>query len=113
MLSVIIGTVSLVLIVTTGVIFYYRDEHLKKDTQTKMQGLVDQINDSHYYEYKFDKKQDQNVKNIDQNVTQVYDSVVKLQNNVKFIEQNTLLKEDTKKQFNTDKANIGTLKHSP
>jgi hypothetical protein len=110
MLSVIIGTVSLVLIVTTGVIFYYRDEHLKKDTQTKMQGLVDQINDSHYYEYKFDKKQDQNVKNIDQNVTQVYDSVVKLQNNVKFIEQNTLLKDDTKKQFNTDKANIGTLK---
>ena len=108
-LSVIIGTVSLVLIVTTGVIFFYRDEQLKRDTQIKMQGLVDQINDSHYYEYKFDKKQDQNVKNIDQNVTQVYDSVVKLQNNVKFIEQNALLKDDTKKQFNTDKSMVGTL----
>jgi len=110
MLSVIIGTVSIILIVTTGVVLYYKDEQIKKDTQSKMQGLVDQINDSQYYEYKFDKKQDQNIKNLDQNITQVYDSVVKLQNNVKYVQENTLLKEDTKKNLNTDKSTIGTLK---
>jgi hypothetical protein len=109
MLSVIVSTITIIVVVTIGSLLYYQDGQTKKDNQTKMQGLVDQINDSHYNEYKFDKKQDQNIKNIDQNVTQVHDNIVKLQNNVKFIEKNALLKDDTKKAFSSDKADIVKL----
>lgn len=110
MITAAISIVSVFVVVTTAFVLYYQNEQLKKDTSTKMQGIVDQINDSQYYEYKFDKKQEQNIKNLDENVTNVHTDLVKLQNNVKFLEKNTPLKEDLQKKIQTDLLDVNTMK---
>jgi hypothetical protein len=109
MLLASVGIITIIVIIILGSIIYYRYDNNIKDTNSKMQALVDQINDSQYYEYKFDKKQDQNIKNIDQNVTEVHTNLLKLQNNVKYVEKNALLKDDIAKKFNSDKADIKKL----
>jgi hypothetical protein len=110
MLSIILSSVSVILVVTTALVLHHQNTRIKTDTRDRMQGLVDQINDAQYYEYKFDKKQDQNIKNIDKNVTNVHQNIVKLQNNVKFLEKNAVSNEMLKKQLQTDVANVNDVK---
>lgn len=101
MLTFFLSALSIILVVTTAFVFHYRQEKIQSDTQSKLQGLVDQINDAQHYEYKFDINQDQNIKNLDTNVTNMYTSVDKLQNNVAYLQRNAALKSEMGESVST------------
>lgn len=109
MLTVIVSSISIVLVITSAIVLYRQNEKLKIDTRDKMQGLVDQINDAQYYEYKFDQKQDQNIKNVDANVSSVHQNLIKLQNNVKFLEKNASIADNLKKKFDTKELDASQI----
>jgi hypothetical protein len=96
MIGVIIGTsiFLLILIISIGIFLYYKNEQTKNDIQDKLQGLVNQINKTNFYGYKFDKNQNQILQNTDLNVNELYNIILQLQNNVNYIEENAVLKDD-------------------
>ncbi len=102
MLTLALSIFSLLVVVTTAFVVYYKNEQLKKETNDRLQNVVNQINDSQYYEYSFDKKQEQNIKNLDANIELVHKNLVDLQNNVKFLEKNSANKEELRKNVQTD-----------
>lgn len=114
MLPIFLSILSIIIIIILIIFFiliilYYQNKNNKKTIFGNLQELVDKINNSQYYEYKFDINQDQNIKNIDQNLTEVNNNLIKLQNNVNFIEQNSILKNDIKSELNTNRANINNI----
>lgn len=110
MWTLAISLVSVMVVITTAFVLYYQNDKLKKETNTKLQNVVNQINDSQYYEYSFDKKQEQNIKNLDSNITTVNKSLVDLQNNVKFLEKNAVNKLDMSKNVQTELLDSKYLK---
>lgn len=98
------------MVVTAAFVFHYRHEKIKQYTQQKLQGVVDQINDAQYYEYKFDKKQEINIKNLDQNVNNMYSSVNNLQNNIKHLKDNAVFETDITEKIESKNVNTEKLK---
>ena len=98
---------ALCIIVIIGVIIGFWWKNDKKDDiyNRDMSDIVNQINDSQYYAYTFDKKQEENVKNLENNII-VVDNKVKntmtsfdklskdYERDVDQIKQNYLLKSD-------------------
>jgi hypothetical protein len=70
-ISGLLSGLSLTVIVVVSVVLFINADKLKKETENTMKDVVDQINDSQYYAYKFDKKQEQNIMNLDNNIQNV------------------------------------------
>lgn len=84
--SLAIAFISLFLVVCIAIMLYIQQYKIKEDWNDKLVSLVNQINESQMYEFKFDKLQDQNIKNMDMNYTAMYDAIVNLQNNVRHLQ---------------------------
>lgn len=110
MLTLLISIFSLLVVTTTAFILYYKNEELKNDAFAKIQNVINQVNDSQYYEYNFDKKQEQNIKNLDANIETVNNSLVNLQNNVKFLQNNSVNKTDLADKVQTTLVDTRYLK---
>lgn len=112
MWGAILGSLSLLLVLVSTVVLYMQQQNIRDDVKRKMSEVVNQINDSQYYEYNFDKQQDDNLKNVDQNVTSLYEAVVDAQKNVKHLEKTalrseTLSGEISPKAISTSKLSLG------
>ena len=88
-----ISGISLLAIIIVSIILFMGADRLKNDTQYTMRDIVDQVNDAQYYAYKFDKKQDANIKNLEANIIN--------------INANMVSKEEIKKNIKTDKLCVG------
>ena len=87
--SVVLCFIGLIVILGLSVILYYKQVKSTKEMNKKLNSLVDQINKSNLYEYKFDTEQNGNIKNNDQNITNL--------NNVFYKSQNLLISNELKK----------------
>jgi hypothetical protein len=110
MWGLIISLIALTIVLTATVALYFQHDKIKTDVNQKLNSVVDQINDSQYYEYKFDKLQDENIKNVDDNMTSIYDNVLNLQNNVKFLQNTALTRTDFEKRVQTDNLITNSIK---
>lgn len=111
MWGLIVASVSMVVVLMTSITLYMQQEKLKTDVNTKLNSVVDQINDSQLYEYNFDKQQEGNIKNVDHNISTLYDAVVEAQKNVEFLKNTTVTRDQLNKAFQSDqiKTNVLTL----
>ncbi len=100
--ALLISIFSLMVVSTTAFILYYKTDEIRIDTFNKIQNIINQVNDSQYYGYSFDKKQEQNIKNLDANIENVHKSLLELQNNVKFLERNAVNKNDQATKVSTN-----------
>lgn len=67
-ISAVVSGLSLTVIVVVSVVLYINAEKAQKSLDGTVKEVVDQINDSQYYAYRFDKKQEENIKNTDNNI---------------------------------------------
>lgn len=109
MLSIIISSLAFIFVTTSAIVFYFQAEKVRNEARDNMQSMVDQINDAQFYEYKFDKKQEENIKNLDKNINNVNDNVVKLQNNVRFLEKDTVRRNDIAKEVKTQSVTAQSI----
>lgn len=94
---IIIAIVIIIILIIFTMILQHKNRIY---TSSKLQNLIDQINNAKLYEYKYDEKQDENIQNIDKNTTEVHDKLLQLQNNINYIEQNTILRKNSTSQEN-------------
>lgn len=102
MYGIIIGLIALVLVLSTSIALYFQQDKLRIDMNARLTSIVDQVNDSQFYEYKFDKQQDQNIQNNDKNLTNLYNAINDAQKNVKFMELTSISKEEVDKSLKTN-----------
>lgn len=105
----VISIISIIIVIITGVFLFLHLYKIRTENNERIQSVVDQINDAQYYGYKYDKKQNENIKNIDDNVLSVYQSHEKLQNNVRYLDEHGVKKEDIRKQLDTQLANVDQI----
>lgn len=110
MWGLIISLIAIIIVLTATIALYFQQEQIKTDVNQKLNSVVDQINDSQYYEYNFDKLQDENIKNVDDNMTNIYDNVLNLQNNVKFLQNTALTRKDFEQRVQTDTLTANNIK---
>lgn len=67
--SGIISFLCLVVIIIVSVLIVLQSNKLKHDVKRTFADVINQINDSQYYAYTFDKNQEQNLKNVDLNLS--------------------------------------------
>jgi hypothetical protein len=98
--------------VTITIVLLYQNANLKDNLNANLQSVVDQVNDSTMYAYKFDKNQDANIKNLDNNLKIVQDNLLNVSHNVKLMQSqvaNTVNNSDVflTKNLKTNKINLG------
>ncbi len=101
-----------VLCIITGICYlvYKHITKIKTSNEDVWKQVVDKINNSNLYTYQFDKKQEENIQNIEVNVHNVHNNYAELKNNVMAIKSDYLSKEEYKKGLITDKAEVNNLK---
>lgn len=94
MIVLILSIIALVTIMLVAAYFYNENKKMKRETSAKFRELVDKINNANLYEYQFDKKQQETMKNLDHNIQVTNNLVRKLQTNVDYLEQTRTCIED-------------------
>ena len=87
LIPIILSIISIVLIIGTSYYFYSETKELKNETSARFRELVEKINNANLYEYKFDKKQQESMKNLDDNIIITNELVRKMQNNLNYLER--------------------------
>jgi hypothetical protein len=87
----LISGLSLVVMAVVTVVLFNNAEKIKGETRTIMKDVVDQINDSQYYAYQYDKKQEKNIMNLEDKTNKM---------NAIMEEKDKILKEDISKLQN-------------
>lgn len=95
-ITAIVAGLSLTIIAVVSIVLYLNTTTNQKDMDTKMKSVVDQINDSQYYAYKFDQTQQGSLTKVDKRIQDVNDRVTST---------NTLIQRN-KKQTDTSLSNI-------
>lgn len=93
--AIVVG-LSLMVIVVVSIVMYTNTTTTQKDLDQKMKSVVDQINNSQHYAYKFDQGQQGSIAKVDKKVQDVNDRVT---------EANTLIQRN-KKQTDSAISNI-------
>lgn len=106
----IIGLISLVVVISTSAVLYVEMQRTKSEMNKKVHSVVNQINDSQLYGYNFDKKQEENIQNVDRNIGTLYDSVVEAQKNIKYMQLTMADKEGLGKNINTSDIKTNTIR---
>lgn len=109
MLEIILSIVSLISIVIIGIVLYFIYKNLNDKVSDRMSNIVDQINNTHKYEFDFDTHQNENIKNIDYNVTTTYKNLLNLQNNVKYLENTYVPRDELVNGIQTNNLNTATI----
>ena len=85
-MGIIISIICILIMVVVTIILLYQNYQLKYNLHANMKSIVDQINDSTMYAYKFDTNQDTNIKNLDSNIKLINNHLQNVTNNVKALE---------------------------
>lgn len=96
-LAGVLSTLSLTIIIIVTIVLFINTDKIKKDTESVMRDVVDQINDASYYSYKYDKKQEENIMNVDANIQKIKahtDSIDKTLKNNDFVKGVPYMKTD-------------------
>ena len=109
MWAIAIGVISLTVVLIATISLYIQQERVKQDITKKLNSVVTQINDSQFYEYSFDKNQDQNIQNMDKNTTTLYDSVTAAQKNLKYLELTAVKKDELSNKLTNKNIKTGVL----
>lgn len=107
---VVISVISLVVVLCGIAFIYHQQERVRSEFKTKMQGIVDQVNDASFYQYNYDKQQAQNIENNDKNVGTLYESVTNMQNNVKMLEKTAVRDKSLSEKIVTADATVGKIR---
>lgn len=97
----LIASLCLVVIICATVMLFVQSNNLKKMMHRDINDIVDQINNSQYYSYRFDKVQESNIMNNDSNVekiakmfkghkNEINEAAEKLNANYEYIKENAL-----------------------
>lgn len=118
MWGIILSIVSIVFVIGTCFILFLQHEKLKSDLNRKLSSMVNQINDSQFYGYNFDKQQENNIMNVDKNITSMHDAVLNIQKTVKYLDQSALKTDSLRKNITTEniqtnKLNLGEYSFVP
>lgn len=109
-MDIVISIVSLTVIATVTIILLYQNASVRDNVAANMQSVVDQINDSTYYGYQYDKRQEDNIKNLDKNINTVSKDVKNIVDEVKNIKLQTPTNIDISKNLQTKNVSTGSLK---
>jgi hypothetical protein len=90
--AVVISSIALATILIISIVGYNKANTIESDYNSKMRDVVDQVNTAQYYEYEFDKKNKENINNLDKNLDTVKNTYV--------------TKDELSKQVNTSSAEI-------
>lgn len=108
-LTIIVGVILLLVIITLSFIIFFQQQKIKKELNDKLSSVVDQINDSQMYGFKFDKQQDENIQNNDKNLSRMHKLVSTVETNQKYLDSVTAKKEDIKKQITSEEVKANTI----
>lgn len=113
-ISGIVSGLSLSVIIAVSIVLFFNVDHAKKNVDGTLRDVVDQINDSQYYAYKFDKKQEDNIRNLDTNIQRVNNKVktldASLKDEVSKLYNSTVSKDEIEtgvKHIKTNKLQLG------
>ena len=90
MIAEVLTTVCLTVVVAVSIGLTNQNLHMKKELNEKIGSIVDQVNLAQQYEYEFDKKQLQNIKNIESAVDTVKKDYVSKSEEADSLQTNTL-----------------------
>lgn len=112
-MELIVSVISILVMVTVTVVVLYQNAQLKDKLNSSLQSVVDQVNDSTLYAYRFDKNQDTNIKNLDGNMKIVQDNLINVSNNVRALQNQVLSQKNTMdvtitKNVKTNKLDLGS-----
>ena len=74
--SAVVSGLSLTVITIVSVIALLNHERMRRNLNNQVKEVVDQINDTQYYAYKFDVKQEDNLKHFDSKAELTYQGTV-------------------------------------
>lgn len=115
-MEIIISIIALLVMVTVTAVLLYQQAVLKDSVSSSLQSIVDQINDSTYYAYQFDKTQENNIKSLDKNVVTVSQDLTNTVSNLNntiytmnAIKEAVPTKGDLARQVNSQQVATGIL----
>ena len=86
--AVVVSLLCLFAVVIVSVIVLYQTSWVKEQTARNIQDLVDQVNESAAYAYKFDISQDDNIKTMEKNINLINENINNIGRNVKILQEN-------------------------
>lgn len=108
-MDAIISIVSIMVIATVTVILLYQNASVRDDVAASMQSVVDQVNDSSYYGYQYDKRQEENIKNLDQNINVITKDIRNIVEDIKNVKSQTPTIKDLAKKVETTNLTASNL----
>ena len=108
-MEAIVSIVSLMVIATVTVILLYQNARVRDNVVSNMQSMVDQINDSTYYGYEYDKKQENNIKNLDQNIKTLASDVGNVASTLKNMKLENVTNSEMFEKVKTKNVETGIL----
>jgi hypothetical protein len=94
LIPIILSVVSIILIIIVAAYLYYETKNMKRETTAKFRELVEKINNANLYEYQFDKKQQETIKNLDNNIIITNELMRKLETNVNYLSKSRTCVDD-------------------
>lgn len=85
--AVVVSLLCLFAVIIVSVVILYQTARVKEQTAKNIQDLVDQVNESASYAYKFDISQDDNIKTMEKNINLINENVNNIGKNVKIMQE--------------------------
>lgn len=120
MIAEVISLICVVVLISVSTILIVKGNQTKDTSASAIREVVDQINESQAYAYRFDKTQEQNIKNMDMNVRNIDAKATRmsqesqardaaLQKNINALDATTLKKVDITKERGVPYVRTGQL----
>lgn len=107
-LSGFISSICLLIIIIVTVMLFVQSNRMRKDIRGDIDDLVNQINDSQYYAYSFDKLQESNIRNTDHNMNTVLKKFQKHERDITDVTDQLKADVDKMKLDSLTAASIGS-----
>ena len=86
--AIVVSLLCVFAVIIVSVVTLYQTARVKEQTAKNIQDLVDQVNESASYAYKFDISQDDNIKTMEKNINLINDNINNIGKNVKVLQDN-------------------------
>ena len=96
----------LIMLVVVGFFVWRYLKSTHNEVDGKIKQVVDKFNSSSEYIYKFDKQQEQNIKNLENNVNSMFNNYAYVKNETLKIKDDYISKGSIAKQVDTDTMNV-------
>ena len=105
--AIVVSLLCVLAVIIVSIVTLYQTARVKEQTARNIQDLVDQVNESASYAYKFDISQDDNIKTMEKNINLINENVNNIGKNVKIIQENVIV--PTPKSSYTENLKTGIL----